>query len=860
MKTKRGYFPAENAFPFGGLDTTSPPTQIEAGSSPNNLNLTTFRGTLKKREGYSLLGATTVGTENILSLFNFQTTAGTNYLVSVTATKIWRWNGSAWTDISPVGPSALFSVKSAGNGWDNTFAAGDFLKQAVTGATGQYVGTSGGYYVVAVTRGIFSAIDAITGTAGSSGTLSVSGTDPHAATVTLRKFPVLASDLGWSQTLGNFNVGDTVVQATSAATGVFYPSDASFYYIKATSGTFDDQDDITNTTAGREGTLSFTGTVDVATAATTFAQMPKLTGVDGWYENSDPTYGESSPGANDGKVGKFTIGDAVTQATSGATGVWANGDSHNFYIKTSTGTFDNTHNISTSTAVLRLSGTVPTVAFMPTARFVKASWSVVAGGIFNVGDSVYQATTGAIGVWYTPDGTYYYVMVTSGAVHFGDKDDVTNTTAGVGGTLTHSGATPTAVPTTTFHAVPTGTALLPRTASAGNFIDHDDGADGVLGKVVVLTNGKDWPVYWTGSGTFKPLIINDSTFCSAKVLIIHTSYLVFSNVTTETDVEPRSAIWSDAGNFTEWLLGSAGVLTEMNFTGEILRMVSYTNKIIVFSRGSIGCLCYVDPDVVFGVQIYVTGLEIVGAKSICFLTPFIGFVGQENIYIWDGGVQCNPIGDAIANKFRSLLSATYADQTQFFFDPAEQDCKLVLQTGASAWSIFTFAVGVPNFRLLWRDPDAKHRDRWFETSYADSPRCFGTMQKTTGTNDSVLALMGSSTGRVLVFDGTVTDAGTAITSRWDTGDFTVPQIFQSQFARWIEMEFAASGTTVDTYYSIDQGANWTAIDTTVLGSTETQHRVLFDVVSRIIRFRFQTTGDSFTLTWYRGWLQPGGAR
>ena len=61
-RTKNGYLPVDmdgrqmSTFPFVGVDTTTPSTQLAPGASTNAQNFTTFRGSVKKRVGSWQIG------------------------------------------------------------------------------------------------------------------------------------------------------------------------------------------------------------------------------------------------------------------------------------------------------------------------------------------------------------------------------------------------------------------------------------------------------------------------------------------------------------------------------------------------------------------------------------------------------------------------------------------------------------------------------------------------------------------------------------------------------------------------------------------------------------------------------------
>jgi hypothetical protein len=341
---------------------------------------------------------------------------------------------------------------------------------------------------------------------------------------------------------------------------------------------------------------------------------------------------------------------------------------------------------------------------------------------------------------------------------------------------------------------------------------------------------------------------------------VYNSYLVFANITTQTDVEQKSFMWSDTGNFVSWLTGNSGVLAETAFLGEVLRVLPYADKLIVFSRNSIGCLCYINPEVIFGTQIYVTATNLVGPEAVVDTSPYIVYVGQDNIYLWNGNSLATPIGDKIAPLWRSIQNSDYIHRTKVEFDKALNQIRLIVPTGSATNRVFTMEIIAAT--ATSKDARGFSDSLWLEHEYATVAKCFGLDMRSTSGRPFFNLVVGSTAGRVFIEGGETNDVLDPITVTWDTCDFVIPQTYESQFARWYEVEFEASGTSTEVWYSIDRGVTWTLAEAVDLVEGLTHYRVNLDTVSRQLRIRFtQSTLDStFELTWYKVWFRPGGAR
>ncbi len=686
MRPDQLYLPTEAAFPFEGLDVHTPSTLLDPGASPNAVNLTTFRGSLKKRNGYSQIGTALGSGEKVIQLFNLELAAGTNILCACTPTKIYSWDGASWTDRTPSSTAVQKFTKSGSNGWSvsaGSLVAGQFVTQATSGAVGVWLTPDATYYYVYPLQGLFDQVHVISVvTTSGSGSISLTGTDPSRVAKTLAAFPIQVSGVGWTTVTGVFDVGLAVIQSSSGATGVWAYSDSTNYYVTVTSGTFDKLGDITVTSTGHSGTLSQLGQ---------------------------------------------TAGSA-------------------------------------------------------------------------------------------PTSTRYYPA--------------------------------------------TATQSLPFHGTDATFVDWVAYTDENAGPTVVVTNGIDPPVYWDGiTATFSVLSINLTGFLTAKAVGTDKSYLVFGNITTQTDIEPRTVTWSDTGNFAEWLGGNSGTLEDISLQGDILKFMPFADNLIVFATGSITCLCYINSDIIFGTQVYVSNIKVVSARGICSTSGLLLFVSQENIFSWDGsrGLVI-PIADRIAPIIQSVVSSANIGLTQLFWDSTLSQVRLSLPTSSTAQRHFTleYVIDTTYKRV--------NKYRWFEQVYNDSIRSMGIYNQTSGGQNFFNFIHGADSGKVFIELGEANDAGTLISPTWDTQDFTPAQqnqqSYQSQVSRWIELECELDGTTCDVSYSTDHGQNWTAIQTLTLTTVRAPYKLYFDTSSRFIRFRFRSSVASSALTvyWYRVWYRAGGAR
>jgi hypothetical protein len=103
MKFGRSYLPAEGIFPFLGLNTLLPSTQLSSGLSPALTNMIPIKGIITKRRGYTQLGGSFP--EPVLALIRFITDTDDEHLIVVTTNRIVRYDNvsGSWVVMTPTG-------------------------------------------------------------------------------------------------------------------------------------------------------------------------------------------------------------------------------------------------------------------------------------------------------------------------------------------------------------------------------------------------------------------------------------------------------------------------------------------------------------------------------------------------------------------------------------------------------------------------------------------------------------------------------------------------------------------------------------------------------------------------------------
>ena len=789
MKTGLGFSPVDKAFPFEGIDASTPAVLLPAGYSPKLLNLKTFRGVLSERPGYNQ-GLTLSGVSDpVIALIPFSNSSGVNQLLVATKQKLFLFNETTTvlTEIKRNVRTASFSELSAGNGWSNSNLPplGSFVWQGGTvdapNAVGQYYEHAGGIYLFVVVEGVFDATSDLVPFDTTYGSFVLTGTDPLAVSKTVVKFLKL--------------VYSPTADVTAGGTGY-----AVNDILTVSGGSF-------TTPAKFKVTAVAAGIVTAVVNAT---------------------------------VGAYSTGPGNPASTSGGSG----------------------------------SGCTLTINW-------GKGWTL--DGNITPGDPIYQGTSLAVGVWLPDSDTYFYAQVVSGT--FTKTNDIfqgvlntvtgrdagrltaTNNIAGAAGTFSASYAY-TALNDLRFCQ---GANLLD-----SPFIDYAEYNDLVLGKLLVLTNGADPPVYFDGT-SIRALPINIGGFKLAKTVTTYKGYLIFGNlnnpyISTGLKLSSNGVVWCDSGNAQEWVLGQAGDMVLGDSEGEILRFLLFQERLLVVSRQSLGTINYIDPAIIFGYARAVEHFGALGHRAVVVIGQTLVLVAHDSgLLAWDGSTGTYAMDDQIRPEWMGSYYQLCQTLASLFYDPVSRRVYFSVPTGQETQRVFVLEFETGH----WKLQQIHSAFRWSEEGYFHWVTAWGSY----GYNGTLsgdlnasplVTLIGTSDGYVFRMNtdfsttrGDVSSANAAenISFEYQSPDLTAQTEFESSVTRWIELELEIlNDTTVAVEYSDDHGVTWTTAGTVPTSSTLKTRKVLFDVSARLLRFRLTSTGTKFKLSWYRAWYRAGGPR
>lgn len=420
----------------------------------------------------------------------------------------------------------------------------------------------------------------------------------------------------------------------------------------------------------------------------------------------------------------------------------------------------------------------------------------------------------------------------------------------------------------------------PWTGSLSDVLDYTvatgKNASGLLEKWLIATNGKDNPIYWDGrSARFAKYVpVGISGFQTFQTLKMFFNHLVLANVTSTTKFGQLVA-WSDTDSLVNFGGENAGEAIIPGVHGSFQKAELLGDRLFLYSENSITSTIYVGGTAIYSFEQVAQETRLVSGRSIANLGPFHVFLSQENVYLFDGSRLTRTLGDRIFRQYREELSVPRAYEAFAFHDSPRQQVHFVIPFEEDKHRLYKLEYDLYDI----------NSSKWVVHELTSIPRSMGYYSRTsTVTWDSLLAqntdwqdakwIWGSGATkkgfpvRLIGFNGevhqaddtTTNDDGTAVDGSWETVDFTVPQGFLSELARWLEIQLELSGTSCEVYYSHDSGDTYTLAETLTLREGYQLYTVLIDTQGEKIRIKIRNneTSGSLSWRWIRCFYRPGG--
>lgn len=413
---------------------------------------------------------------------------------------------------------------------------------------------------------------------------------------------------------------------------------------------------------------------------------------------------------------------------------------------------------------------------------------------------------------------------------------------------------------------------------SGDYVDLVVATDTATHRLFI-TNGTDEVLTWNGTDAkclnYHVAAAKDSIIC--KSIDVFFDHLVMGNVTIDAgSAQPKTVLWSDVTDFDELVTGGAGEALIPALDGEIVRIETLGDRLVIYSDNTIAQSIFVGLPVVFSFEVVIEESRLISGRAIIDFGPAHLYCGQENIYLFDGSRSIRQIGNHVRTLYKADFNHEFATNFFTFNDTVKRLAFIVVPISETKHALYTFDYDIFDLKKF----------RWTRNVLNDLPTAFGFFFRRTGNpdwddappsptisweddagpwgneseqKDFPQKMVGAKSQVFVMSEAVNPDDTVDITATYETVDFVVPVAALSHLGRWLEIEADLAGVSVDVSYSIDQGANFTTAETIELSSTSVQYRIPIDVVSRTLRVRFRKD-KFFALRWVRVWTVAGGPR
>lgn len=329
--------------------------------------------------------------------------------------------------------------------------------------------------------------------------------------------------------------------------------------------------------------------------------------------------------------------------------------------------------------------------------------------------------------------------------------------------------------------------------------------------------------------------------------------------------------WCDTSDPETWSGGNSGSTNLLEDPEDISGMGLFGSYLTIHKQTSIYVGQLVTTSGVIQFERKATGVGTCASATIATLPSGEQiFLATDGLHLFNG-ITAPLIDSPVQDELRESMNPSYLYKCQSVFVEEADEYWVIVPVGSEIEPTTIYKYNWRT-RQIYKDyrPKLTAIGRYVNTSdltWADMTIAWGSA--TTRWNSSTLAglnpvaVFGDSDGNSSKRSSTTNDdAGVAVSSIWETKDFTATDFGIADIdtiMRWKGIEVWAKGNSLILYYSIDGGSSWIAASPNPLTlssdypSDSSAANFWFDVVASRIRFRFmnETAGESFTLKKYQ---------
>ncbi len=373
-----------------------------------------------------------------------------------------------------------------------------------------------------------------------------------------------------------------------------------------------------------------------------------------------------------------------------------------------------------------------------------------------------------------------------------------------------------------------------------------------------FANGSDKPMEFDGTNVvvISNLPSSGNTVC--RLVAVFTNHLLLMHTTEGGTTFPQRVRWTEPGVDFDW-----NESVNVNDLYDNEDFIAATETLgtfqVIYKERSIYRMEFLGlADQTWQFTRTIDGEGALNQDAVINLGDEHLFMGNANIYKYDGNFSINPVGDNIFDKifaqdgelnpeFTSRVFSIYVEELDeaWWFYPSGNDTfpknmiKLKVSTGA--WSVRKFADDLSGFGFFQSQGDVTWQTALGTWAAYEGP----WLSKAVQTNAPTLHILSQSNLRVYEYDYiTALDNGVAIAFEFVTKDFYVP----NRELRFDRYDFMMKGSSVLIEASFDQGVSFETLGTVSPGNVFSRQRLFKQFIGRSIRFRF-TGSAGFGLDW-----------
>lgn len=340
----------------------------------------------------------------------------------------------------------------------------------------------------------------------------------------------------------------------------------------------------------------------------------------------------------------------------------------------------------------------------------------------------------------------------------------------------------------------------------------------------------------------------------AKCIEYMTPYVFIANLVESGDSIPTKGAWCDTGQPEIWTAGANNNAGSQLFTDdptEIRRVKKMGQYLFIYKAGMSYRGWLVATSDIFNFIPHSLDRGIYSPRALAVADSKHFYMGPDDFHV-NNGVRIDDIGGPIREylfhrlnrtKYETCFAMAVDEYKEIWFfvtvsgnDTPTEVWKYKYDLGFWYKDYVADILCATNYKrtgaVRWMDLIGT----WLEQAWRWSDQ--------SGQADAPIQVFGKSTGICLKRDPRVfNDNGVIYTGRHQSRDYCGigddGQIGIENDQEWYQLDFWASGTSVDVYYSTDEGDSWKFIKTKELTQHIEKHTIYFDVISPVISFKFE---------------------